>query len=367
MPKLPLLDPSAAYRPCIQDLLAEGPEAQAYWFDLFEAHLETLGDLPANGRCCREDPRWPNFAKDYLVGLARLRRQPDLRGQLNVLELTRYREERFAAHGFIDPFAELKQRENAIALAALPDVLQELDGLPSRTRNLRLVEGVLAGNLFDMGAKAAIEAVARHSTATAGSRDSVDGGNGLDFAAVRGRLRPRPWAVDDLDAWLTRWERPDGFYRQALYFVDNSGPDIVLGVLPLARELLRRGARVVLAANHRPALNDVTAAELRELLNACSRLDPELSAAWRAGRLTVVNSGGNAPLIDLSQVTPECCAAAAESDLLILEGMGRAIESNYDARFTVDTIKLALIKDEMVARLLGVRLFDAVFRFEAAG
>jgi len=366
MPRLPLLDPSAAYRPCIQDLLAEGPEAQAYWLDLFEAHLETLGDLPANGRRCREDPRWPTFAEDYLFGLARLRRQPDLRGQLNVLELTRYREERFAAHGFIDPFAELKQRENAIALAALPDVLQELDGLPSRTRNLRLVEGVLAGNLFDMGAKAAIEAVARHSTAHSGSRDAVGGGKGLDFAALRDRLRPRPWAVDDLDAWLTRCDGSGPFYRQALYFVDNSGPDIVLGGLPLARELLRRGTRVVLAANHRPALNDVTAAELRGLLNDCCRLDQDLSTAWQSGRLAVVDSGGDAPLIDLSEVTPECCAAAAESDLLLLEGMGRAIESNYDARFTVDTIKLALIKDKMVARVLGIRLFDAVFRFEPA-
>ncbi|KAK7268542.1 hypothetical protein RIF29_21243 [Crotalaria pallida] len=30
-------------------------------------------------------------------------------------------------------------------------------------------------------------------------------------------------------------------HRRALLFVDNSGADIVLGMLPLARELLRRG------------------------------------------------------------------------------------------------------------------------------
>ena len=33
-------------------------------------------------------------------------------------------------------------------------------------------------------------------------------------------------------------------YKRALMFVDNSGADIVLGMLPLARELLRRGTEV---------------------------------------------------------------------------------------------------------------------------
>lgn len=33
-------------------------------------------------------------------------------------------------------------------------------------------------------------------------------------------------------------------HKRALLFVDNSGADIVLGMLPLARELLRRGTEV---------------------------------------------------------------------------------------------------------------------------
>lgn len=33
-------------------------------------------------------------------------------------------------------------------------------------------------------------------------------------------------------------------HRRALLFVDNSGADIVLGMLPLAHELLRRGTEV---------------------------------------------------------------------------------------------------------------------------
>jgi len=34
------------------------------------------------------------------------------------------------------------------------------------------------------------------------------------------------------------------FSWQVIIFVDNSGADIILGVLPFARELLRRGSQV---------------------------------------------------------------------------------------------------------------------------
>ena len=57
-------------------------------------------------------------------------------------------------------------------------------------------------------------------------------------------------------------------YRKALIFVDNAGADVVLGVLPLARELTRRGTQVVLAANELPSINDITFAELDALLPA---------------------------------------------------------------------------------------------------
>ena len=56
----------------------------------------------------------------------------------------------------------------------------------------------------------------------------------------------RPWAIDDYDALRQRFNgaRADP-YRKALLFCDNSGADIILGMLPFARELLKRGMRVV--------------------------------------------------------------------------------------------------------------------------
>lgn len=75
-------------------------------------------------------------------------------------------------------------------------------------------------------------------------------------------------------------------------FVDNSGADVVLGMLPLARELLRYGCDVVLVANSLPAINDVTAPELRLLLQEAAACCPLLEAAREAGARAEAAAGG---------------------------------------------------------------------------
>jgi type II pantothenate kinase len=349
MPDLPLLKHPSSYRACIQDLL-EDARARDYWLKLFEEHVQTLARLPVGEGHLENQPAWPEFKGDYLNGLAELRRQPALRGRLTVLELTIYRDEKLRILGLADPFKKLKDRENALALRTLPELLREVDASPKEQLCDMLARGLFAGNTFDMGSRAVVEAF------EAGT---------FDFHAARRTVRPRPWPVDDLDHWKRRMEHGPS-YRQCLFFVDNAGCDIVLGVLPLVRELLRRGTRVVLAANSMPSLNDITVDELHDLLIQASRLDPVISGVRRDGRLATVGSGCGSPLIDLSKLSDQCCQAAAASDLLIIEGMGRAIESNYDAAFSVDTLKIALIKDQMVASILGVRLFDPIWRFEQA-
>ena len=47
-----------------------------------------------------------------------------------------------------------------------------------------------------------------------------------------------------------------------MIFVDNSGADLILGIMPLVRELLKMNSSVVLVANARPAYNDITLPEL---------------------------------------------------------------------------------------------------------
>jgi len=347
MSALPLLSSPDRYRPCIQDLLTDA-RAREYWLRLFERHVETLAALPVAGGALRDRPDWPAFADDYLSGLAALRERPDARGELTVLELTKYRDERLAAFGFGDPFVQTKSQENEGAFAELPALLADLDGCAADALLERLVRGLMAGNLFDMGSKAAVDAFA-----------AKDHG----FLEARRRVRPRPWRFDDVDAWRDRL-RNGPAYRKAMVFVDNAGPDIVLGMIPFARRLASGGTRVILAANSAPALNDVTASELGPLLERAASIDPVLNRLLADRRIRVVASGCKSPLIDLRELTRQCRAEAADCDLVVLEGMGRAIESNFDAAFTVDAIKVALVKDPMVADLIGVELFEPVFRFE---
>ena len=58
----------------------------------------------------------------------------------------------------------------------------------------------------------------------------------------------RPWLIDGLDEWVDRLKGPP--HKCAAIFVDNSGIDIVLGVLPFARELLQRGTKVTVTSTH---------------------------------------------------------------------------------------------------------------------
>ena len=50
-----------------------------------------------------------------------------------------------------------KARENTTALEVLPDLLRELDALEPHARLTALVEGVLAANIFDWGARECVE------------------------------------------------------------------------------------------------------------------------------------------------------------------------------------------------------------------
>lgn len=87
-----------------------------------------------------------------------------------------------------------KERENSAALSVLPDLLRELDALPVTDRLLALVEGALAANIFDWGAKACVEL--------------YKAGTILDiYREARAKLAQRPWALDNFDAFAQRMLR----------------------------------------------------------------------------------------------------------------------------------------------------------------
>lgn len=47
-------------------------------------------------------------------------------------------------------------------------------------------------------------------------------------------------------------------FMKAVVFVDNSGADVLMGIVPFVRYLLGKGTHVILAANSTPCVNDVT-------------------------------------------------------------------------------------------------------------
>lgn len=53
-------------------------------------------------------------------------------------------------------------------------------------------------------------------------------------------------------------------------------------------------------------------------------------------------------------------------DLIVLEGMGRAVHTNFNAKFKVDSLKLAVLKNEWLAKSLGANQFSIIFEYKAA-
>lgn len=53
-----------------------------------------------------------------------------------------------------------------------------------------------------------------------------------------------------------------------------------------------------------------------------------------------------------------------KTDLVIIEGMGRAIHTNYYAMLNCESLKMAVIKNSWLADRLGGKLFSVVFKYE---
>jgi damage-control phosphatase, subfamily II, stand-alone protein len=342
-----LADPDQ-YVACPWNLTAD-EASRVYWVDRFKTHLETILDLGvaagiargidanamrARAALCRNefDDKFDAF-KD----------EPARHGYVTILTLDRWRDRVLRHHGFVDAFLDHKCKANAEAVPHLAGICRELDELPEPERMREVVRGVFAGNIADMGAEAVIQ-------------KQLAGGH--DFHQTRRSIRARPWLIDDFAAWEKRIKEGPP-HRKAVFFIDNAGNDFVLGVVPMMRWLAKRGTWVVAAVNERPTLNDMT-------INDVYAWWPILTAAAPSlGDLPIdfVSTGTGEPLIDLALVSSELNAAAADADLVILEGMGRAVESNLEASFSCDALNVAMIKDEKVAVRHGGGMFDLVFRF----
>ena len=341
-PFVKLADP-ATYRPCTLDLVGDAA-ARDYWCDFFCEHIHLVLRLgvEADGDSPESRQRAAACAAELIAHFRDFQQNPANYGtDVSILTLDQWRDRHLRQHGFVDCFRLQKERENERMLPLLRGVVGVLDRLDGRDQLLAATKGVFAGNIFDMGAK---------GTAAMFLGDAPPG-----FLDVVAGLKPRPWRIDDFDAFAA------GPWRKVVYFVDNAGSDFLLGAVPFARMLAKRGAEVVIAANERPTLNDMTIHDVR-------RWWPRVVEAADLHNLPIslVSTGTGEPLIDLRGVSADLNAAADDADLVILEGMGRGVESNLDAVLTCDRLNLAMVKDDLIARHLGGELYDCVCRFAPA-
>uniref|UniRef100_A0A673W8P3 4'-phosphopantetheine phosphatase n=1 Tax=Salmo trutta TaxID=8032 RepID=A0A673W8P3_SALTR len=334
---LPLLQDPSSYIPDTVDL-SEDALAREYWLYCFEEALDGVvkravasqPDLPEAAE------RAEKFRHKYLHKLQTLRHQPFAYGSLTVRSLLDTREHCLNEFNFPDPYSKIKQRENDMALKYFQKAVKSLEELSWEQRQFALVRGLLAGNVFDWGAKAV--------------SDVLESDPEFGFEQAKRQLEGMKGPP----------------HKCALFFVDNSGIDIILGVTEAIFTFFHFMIFLVLASNSSPALNDVTNNELQILTERIAAMDPVIQSAVKEDRLTLVQSGSSSPCLDLSRLDKVLAGVVRErhTDLVIIEGMGRAIHTNYYALLSCESLKMAVIKNSWLADRLGGKLFSVVFKYE---
>ncbi|VDO58490.1 unnamed protein product [Haemonchus placei] len=319
------------YKPDVADLNLDC-EAREFWLRTFENSVDNVMKKAVESQENSESAvhRVQVFREKFLKQLMVIREKPFAYGNSNVRNLLDLREQLLNEQNFDDSYLSQKTLENAAALKELPSLLKSIDEVHGDDeRLLRVASGLLAGNVFDWGAQKVIE--------------MMESSKGLSFSAAVSSLPSRPWLIDSFDEFQSSLNSKP--YNCAAIFVDNSGADFILGVIPFARELLRRGSRVIIVSNLSPALNDLTYPEMMEMVPLLRKVDESLNEAIASGRLTFEHSGQSSPCLDLRRVNSVLNRRVLEErvDLIVIEGMGRALHTNLHAQFICDSLKVGTV------------------------
>lgn len=332
-------------------------EARVFWIEILDKTIASITELAiASQKNCEDqedvNKRALDFQNDFVKTMDTIKEHHVAYGNSNARNLLEVREQILQEKGFDDIYVQKKDEENRTAIAELPIVLAAIDDLKKTGDEKIVLEYVarclLAGNVFDWGAK---EVVKMMSSET-----------GLSFQSAIAHVENRPWLFDGFDSFYQKHKE----YKSVLIFVDNSGFDYILGIIPFARELLRNGAKVIICANTSPALNDLTYREMVELAPDLKKADADLAKFIDSEQMMFVQSGQESPCLDARRVHEDLNAIVKkyETDLVVIEGMGRALHTNFNVKFKCDSLKAAVIKTQWLADRLGGKMFSVVFKHE---
>ncbi|CAH0558240.1 unnamed protein product [Brassicogethes aeneus] len=348
----PQLRHPETYNPDTVDLINNIKERK-YWLSCLEQMVKKFvnkaEDLNPDNPKAKEQAEQSYQTFHKLI--ERLTLDPFVIKSLSVRTLLDFNEETLRSNNFKDAWYIQKEKESGVALLEFKDRISKIDSICDFNEKwLDLCKGVLAGNVFDWGAKAV--------------SDILEHTNNFGFSQALETIQKRPWFKDDLDNWIVQLKKHP--YATAVIFVDNAGVDFILGILPLARELLKQKTKVILTANSLPALNDVTYHDLNMYCCRAAQYCPVLKRAIATAQLITVENGQAGPCLDLTTLSPDLCNLMLDADLVILEGMGRAVHTNLYAKFKIDCVKMAVLKNEWLAQSLGAQQFSIIFTYEPA-
>jgi type II pantothenate kinase len=353
------LTPDPPELPGLWDL-ARDTGVVPHWTAIFRANARFLleivaadGDRGAWARAERAVEIFEGLLRDLDAGVA----TPSVR---TVHAATLVREHLLRGHDLPDAYRGIKAREAGRVLLEAPAALErawELGGWDdSREALIEVLSDLLAGNLFDLGSRWTQEAFRAGELDIAGARRAYRGRVAECLSqwdpAVLERLQPRPRPL----------EAPaEG---RVLLFADNAGVDFLLGILPAAVFWARRW-EVVVVVNSLPASSDIAIQEARAHWSLLGALPGSpLARAQAAGRLSLIESGTGSPGIDLRFVGAALNGVSPGARWVMLEGQGRAIETNWATRFVCPVLRAAVVKDPCVAERIGVRVGEPELRWD---
>ncbi len=330
--------------------LTNDPEGQQYWIGLYESIFKLTIQYAQQSLVTDQEKlseALKQAQESFFNKTQQLKDNPKILSPFLVTNLERVRNDVLAHYGLQDPYLKIKHQENIKACNHYHRLVKAHEKVSPESLAMVLTQGIFAGNIFDLG-----------TTATSQSYGKKE----MEFYQTLDNLKPRPWLVDDFDAWSDFLTTES--LKRVVIFVDNAGPDFVLGCVPLARILANKGTTVYLIANSKPSYNDMTLPECQAVIRALSNSDELLSFFIKTNRIRLIASGGFSPFLDFKNITRECNEASKSADLMILVGMGRALETNWNTRFKCPTLKICMLKDTWMAEKLGGQLYDLLCKFE---